>query len=202
MKRKTTKDPADFLLSRVQKNLLLTFLEDPRWEWTISELADHAGVNPSSLQRALKRFTEAMLLATRKEGREVFYWVNLKSKLYEPLRQMLGVRKRRTPKLPSLDDKLCSRCQERPRSICQSCHSRDVKEGALKLKEHVLADERARIQRVLRNLQQRHGVKRETLMVIWDELLPDYGGKGGASLLDVHYSITSLKGDVPFYGRH
>src|SRR5437764_12524683 len=63
----------DALWPRIRQALLAaTVLHPQRW-WSLSELARHLGVAPSSLQRELASLVEAGILERRSEGRRVCF---------------------------------------------------------------------------------------------------------------------------------
>jgi DNA-binding transcriptional ArsR family regulator len=61
------------LFSKGRADLLSALVLHPDREWFLSDLANHLGVSPSSLQRELARLTEAEMLIRRTEGKRVYY---------------------------------------------------------------------------------------------------------------------------------
>jgi DNA-binding transcriptional ArsR family regulator len=60
------------LLPTVQQVLAATILQPDR-EWYLSDLAGHLGTSPSSLQRTLRKLTDAGILLRRGDGGRVYY---------------------------------------------------------------------------------------------------------------------------------
>lgn len=63
----------DALLPRTRQRVLAaTLLHADRW-WYLSDLAQHLGLGPSSLQREMARLVEAGILERRTDGNRVYY---------------------------------------------------------------------------------------------------------------------------------
>lgn len=63
----------DALFPRVRQNILTATLLHPDRSWYLSDLADHIGVTPSTLQRELASLVGAGILVRRPEGRRVYF---------------------------------------------------------------------------------------------------------------------------------
>ena len=85
--RKT--NPINALFPKIrQKILAATFLQSEKW-WFISELAEHLGTSPSSLQRELESLTESGILRNRREGNRLYFQAETNSPIYLPLRELI-----------------------------------------------------------------------------------------------------------------
>lgn len=158
------KDPANALLSTNQIRVLRAFFEAPRETWTVSELAERFEVSPSAFQSPLRRFFEYGLLKQRKMGREVVYRVDQKSRLYEPLRKLLGFRVQR--KGPA-EKGLCVLCKERPSRLCGSCDGQTKKQSAKTLRDVVLSSERSRVMAIINDLHRKGQLEQDVYESIW-----------------------------------
>lgn len=79
----------DALFSRTRQAVMKAcFLQPDKW-WYMSDLANHLGLTPSSLQRELASLTEAQLLESKKEGNRVYYKANLSSPVVNDLQSIL-----------------------------------------------------------------------------------------------------------------
>ena len=68
--------PVDALITRTTQGLLAaTVLQPARW-WYLSDLANHLGRRPSSLQAPLAALVAAGILTRRKEGNRVYFQAN------------------------------------------------------------------------------------------------------------------------------
>lgn len=67
--------------------LSAALLEPDRW-WFLTELAEHLGVTPSSLQRELQSLAQAGLLQRRKDGRRTYFRANPASPIFPELRSL------------------------------------------------------------------------------------------------------------------
>lgn len=166
------KNPIEALLSAHQARFLRVLLEEPRESWTVSELASYFGASPSSFQRPLRTFTDGGLLTCHREGREVRYTVDTKSVLYDPLRVLLGIRKKRkrARKDAEVEAGLCVLCKDRPSRMCEACHSRMNREAGKGAREMVLSSERARIGAVLNALERESLLKGSAYDRLWKAL--------------------------------
>lgn len=75
--------------SRHQAQLLARLLLHPDQEFTLSELADHLDVPPTTLQREAQRLAEVELIHDRKIGRTRLYSANPANPATAPLTQLL-----------------------------------------------------------------------------------------------------------------
>lgn len=63
----------DALFPGVRRHVLAATLMNPERSWFLSDLADHIGVRPSTLQRELARLVDAGILTRRPDGRRVYF---------------------------------------------------------------------------------------------------------------------------------
>lgn len=70
-----------------QEILAAAFTQPDRW-WYLSELAEHAGTTPSSLQRELASLTQAGILERRREGTRTYYRAEKRLPTYRELRSL------------------------------------------------------------------------------------------------------------------
>lgn len=68
--------PIDALFSQTRQQVLAATLMHPERWWYLSELANHLGRTPSTLQRELDRLSGADILRTRKEANRLYYQPN------------------------------------------------------------------------------------------------------------------------------
>lgn len=68
--------------------LSAALLESDRW-WFLTELAEHLGVTPSTLQRELESLALAGLLQRRKDGRRTYFRANADSPIFPELRDLI-----------------------------------------------------------------------------------------------------------------
>ena len=66
----------DALFPKTRQAILSACLLHPDKWWYLSDLANHLGLSPSSLQRELASLTSAEILESRKEGNRVYYKAN------------------------------------------------------------------------------------------------------------------------------
>jgi len=79
----------DALFPTIRGEVLSAALLDPdRW-WFLTELAEHLGVTPSSLQRELESLARAGLLQRRKDGRRTYFRANAASPIFPELRDLV-----------------------------------------------------------------------------------------------------------------
>jgi predicted nucleotidyltransferase len=95
----------DVLFPRVRSGLLAaTFLEPERW-WFMTELAQHLGTAPSSLQRELDSLVEVSLLVRRQDGRRIYLKANEASPLFPDLKGLFEKTRGLVPTLTSALDR-------------------------------------------------------------------------------------------------
>jgi len=82
--------------------LSAALLEPDRW-WFLTELAEHLGVTPSSLQREIESLADAGLLQRRKDGRRSYFRADAESPIFPELR---GLVEKTTGIIPVLRDTL------------------------------------------------------------------------------------------------
>jgi predicted nucleotidyltransferase len=81
--------PLDALMPRLRQDVLAAvYLHPDRW-WYLSDLAQHLGTRPSSLQREVARLSEVGILETSRRGRQVYYRANAGSPLFSELRGLI-----------------------------------------------------------------------------------------------------------------
>lgn len=78
----------DALLPRTRQNILAILLLSPERRWYLSDLAQHLGVPPSSLQRELVSLTEAGVLCRETDGNRVYFQA---SSSYPLLPELQGI---------------------------------------------------------------------------------------------------------------
>jgi len=79
----------DALFPTIRGEVLSAALLDPdRW-WFLTELAEHLGVTPSSLQRELESLARGGLLQRRKDGRRTYFRANAASPIFPELRDLV-----------------------------------------------------------------------------------------------------------------
>lgn len=66
----------DALFPRTRQIILATLLLSPERRWYLSDLAQHLGVSPSSLQREMASLAEAEILCRETDGNRVYYRAN------------------------------------------------------------------------------------------------------------------------------
>lgn len=79
----------DALFGKTKQQILAAILLQPARAWYLLELAQHLRLRPSSLQRELKRLTEAGLLKRRQDGRRVYFQADTTCPLFLELSQIL-----------------------------------------------------------------------------------------------------------------
>jgi len=77
------------LMPATRQGILAAALLDPSRSWSLSELARHLGVRPSSLQRELASLTEAEILLRERRGNRITYRANPDCPLYPELRGLV-----------------------------------------------------------------------------------------------------------------
>lgn len=82
--------------------LSATLLQPDRW-WFLTQLADHLGVTPSSLQRELASLVNAGFLLRRPDGRRTYFKANSDSPTFPELR---GLMEKTTGIVPALGEAL------------------------------------------------------------------------------------------------
>ena len=70
------KNVLDALFSRTRQNVLATLLLSAERRWSLSDLAHHLQVTPSTLQRELASLTEAGILCRERDGNRVYFQAN------------------------------------------------------------------------------------------------------------------------------
>lgn len=79
----------DALFPKTRQRLLATTMLAPKGWLYMSQLAEHVGTSPSSLQRELQRFTEAGILERRQDGRRIYYRARPDSPVFRELRGLM-----------------------------------------------------------------------------------------------------------------
>ena len=75
----------DALFPRTRQAILSAVLLRPDKWWYLTDLANHLGVSPSSLQRELASLVNRDLLISRRDGKRVYYKVNQDCPIVEEL---------------------------------------------------------------------------------------------------------------------
>ena len=75
----------DTLFPRTRQAILSAVLLRPDKWWYLTDLANHLGVSPSSLQRELASLVNGDLLISRRDGKRVYYKVNQDCPIVEEL---------------------------------------------------------------------------------------------------------------------
>src|SRR5262245_5664800 len=63
----------DALFPAVRQKILAATVLSPEKSWFLSELAEHLGTSPSSLQRELEALTKSGILHRKQDGRRTYY---------------------------------------------------------------------------------------------------------------------------------
>jgi DNA-binding transcriptional ArsR family regulator len=80
---------ANIFFSSTQQRLLSALLLNPHQPIYATELANHLGVRPSTLQRDLARFTEAGILKLSRSGNRTYFQANEECPVFPELRALL-----------------------------------------------------------------------------------------------------------------
>ena len=81
--------PINVLFSKTRQGVLTaTFLQSDRW-WYLSELAQHLGIRPSSLQTELPELEKGEFLLSKKDGNRIYYKANSDFPLFREIQQIL-----------------------------------------------------------------------------------------------------------------
>ena len=78
----------DTLFPRTRQAILAALLLSPERRWYLSDLAQHLGVTPSSLQRELAALTQAGILLREANGNRVYYQANTASPILPELQSL------------------------------------------------------------------------------------------------------------------
>jgi predicted nucleotidyltransferase len=76
------------LFPQVRQGVLATTLGQPHKWWYLSELADHLGTTPSSLQRELSSLVASGILVHRREGARAYFKAETQSPVFGDLQQL------------------------------------------------------------------------------------------------------------------
>jgi DNA-binding transcriptional ArsR family regulator len=77
------------LFSGTRSKILSTLLLQPEKRWFLTELAQHLGTRPSSLQREVEVLSKAGLLEQTKDGRRVYFKADTTSPVFSDLKGLL-----------------------------------------------------------------------------------------------------------------
>lgn len=81
--------PIDALFPQVRRDLLAAFFLQPdRW-WYLSELAEHLGTRPSSLQRELASLTSSGVLRQKRDGKRVYFQPESEAPIFKVLAELM-----------------------------------------------------------------------------------------------------------------
>ena len=78
----------DTLFPRTRQAILAALLLAPERRWYLSDLAQHLGTTPSSLQRELAALTQAGILCRETNGNRVYYQANTASSILPELQSL------------------------------------------------------------------------------------------------------------------
>jgi predicted nucleotidyltransferase len=78
------------LFPQVRQGVLAATLGQPDKWWYLSELADHLGTSPSSLQRELSSLVASGILVHRREGTRAYFKAETKSPVFRDLQQLFA----------------------------------------------------------------------------------------------------------------
>jgi predicted nucleotidyltransferase len=76
------------LFPQVRQGVLAAALGQPDKWWYLSELADHLGTTPSSLQRELSSLVASGILVHRREGTRTYFKAETQSPVFRDLQQL------------------------------------------------------------------------------------------------------------------
>jgi DNA-binding transcriptional ArsR family regulator len=79
----------DALFPEVRAKILAALLLQPDKRWFLTELAQHIGTQPSSLQREVEALSKAGLLEQTKDGRRVYFQADTNSPVFTDLKGLL-----------------------------------------------------------------------------------------------------------------
>ena len=79
----------EVLFPDVRAKILAALLLQPEKRWFLTELAQHLGTQPSSLQREVEALSRAGLLEQTKDGRRVYFQANMTSPVFSDLKGLL-----------------------------------------------------------------------------------------------------------------
>jgi predicted nucleotidyltransferase len=77
------------LFPETRSKILATLLPQPEKRWFLTELAQHLGTQPSSLQREVEALSKAGLLEQTKDGRRVYFKADTNSPVFSDLKGLL-----------------------------------------------------------------------------------------------------------------
>jgi DNA-binding transcriptional ArsR family regulator len=77
------------LVSKTKQQILAATLLQPERSWYLVEMARHLRLRPSSLQRELRRLTEAGILRRRQDGNRVYFQADTDCPVFPELGQIL-----------------------------------------------------------------------------------------------------------------
>lgn len=78
------------LFPDVRQGILAATLLAPEKAWFLSELAEHIGTSPSSLQREVESLAKSGILERRKDGRRTYYQADASSPVFEELQSLFS----------------------------------------------------------------------------------------------------------------
>jgi len=80
----------DALFPDVRQGILAATLLSPEKSWYLSELAEHLGTSPSSLQRELESLARSGILERRQDGRRTYYRADRAAPVFNELRALFS----------------------------------------------------------------------------------------------------------------
>jgi len=78
------------LFPEVRQGILAATLLTPEKSWFLSELAEHLGTSPSSLQREMESLAKSGILERREDGRRTYYRANTAAAVFNELRALFS----------------------------------------------------------------------------------------------------------------
>jgi len=99
----------DALFPDVRQRILAATLLAPEKSWFLSELAEHIGTSPSSLQRELESLAKNGILTRRQDGRRTYYRADTAAPAFNELRALFSKTAGIIPVLKSELDRIADR---------------------------------------------------------------------------------------------
>jgi predicted nucleotidyltransferase len=87
--RKSGSGVLEALFPPTRSDVLVALFGQPQRWWYLSELAEHLGTRPSSLQRELASLVAAGILERRQEGRRTYYRAETRAAVYPELHELV-----------------------------------------------------------------------------------------------------------------
>jgi predicted nucleotidyltransferase len=90
VRRMRSSTTLDALFPAVRQKVLAATLLSPEKSWYLSELAEHLGTSPSSLQREVKALADGGILDRMQDGRRVYYRAQTASPVFKELHDLFS----------------------------------------------------------------------------------------------------------------